>query len=1053
MATTKKATKKNTGLSVERSGSKFTCRWKLTMKATDAAAQKFRYRRHNGKKWSSWTEKAISKKATCCTFSLSASTTIKKIECQVNAQETGKSFSGWTTGKAAGVFTVDAPPTPSLSVSEDSANKTTFSWSINKSDTNAKWYYRCYYRTKCNKTPGSSTGWSAWTHAASSSYAYTDSGTNVTRTFQLKAVGPGGTSKIVQRYHYIGTAPVSSWNGSEPVSITKKSSYYAMTYSVNVKGSTYKVDSITPQYYIGTPLSTMAVPSDASWTDGTDYAYTSKKNTYALSITTSDLIGADECLWARVKTTHDGIESYSKAYRVLTGALTAPTCSISMGTPSSSGFSVTVTISDAGTEVPGAYAEVYLEKASATGIENHVYLGSIANGSSSATLTSTEDLTSETGYSIHVRNVTADGHSMVSDYYTYSTSMPSAPTLDSVSATTVAGKVHVAWTNNWSSATGTVIAWTDDPDNWMSNDEPETYEVTEKAAAWYITGLETGKTWYFKIRSFNESDDSTTYSPWSDEYEIDLSSAPAIPMLYLSDEVITEDGMVTAYWSYVSTDGTAQVSGVVVEMEYDDTEDEWTVGGTVGATTAAQHIDIYAKEQGWENGDVVYLALRTRSGSGGESDYSTPVQLAIAAAPTVSITATSFETSESVTETLVGDGSTRTFTTAHTMSASPTVTVDGTAATVSSYTDDTFTLSTAPDEDEEIVVAYTTTDNYILDKMSLTATVTATNSATLTTAIERAVAYPMERPDGTMTDGALGETIYVNTIAAESANSISIAAADLIGHLDDGAYYNLVVTVADVYGQEASSTVLFKVHWYHQAWNPTATFVTDSTNYITRITPVAGTDYVSGDTCDIYRLSADQPELVYSGAAFGTEYVDPYPAFGELSGYKVVTVTEYGDYITEDDEIADYDTTDDDDTTYAQLDPGTLVIDFNGKRVELPYNITLSNSWAKDFQRTAYLGGHVTGDHNRAVTRDLTSGTVIVKNGDAETMALVRSLARYAGLCHVRTPEGSSFTADVQVSEAQGFGSGTVDYSLTIQKVDTVGFDGMTYADWSEMQS
>jgi len=63
----------------------------------------------------------------------------------------------------------------------------------------------------------------------------------------------------------------------------------------------------------------------------------------------------------------------------------------------------------------------------------------------------------------------------------------------------------------------------------------------------------------------------------------------------------------------------------------------------------------------------------------------------------------------------------------------------------------------------------------------------------------------------------------------------------------------------------------------------------------------------------------------------------------------------------------------------------------------------------------------------------------------------MRALARHAGLCHVRTPEGSSFTASVQVSEDRGYDSATIDYNLTIQVVDTVGFDGMTYAEWVQI--
>ena len=826
-----------------------------------------------------------------------------------------------------------------------------------------------------------------------------------------------------------------------------------MTYNVNLVAATGQIDSIVPQWLIDTPTSSMAPSSGASWTDGGTFSYVSSKRNYALPINTTSQIGLDECLWGRIKTTHDGIDSFSSAYRIKTGRLTTPDLAISMSTPTAAGFTVSITVNDAGTDVPGAYMQVFLEKASKTGVANYIRIGTIANGSGSASITSSIDLTHESGYAIHVRNITADSKSMTSGYYSYKTTMPSAPTLTSVVNTTTSGKVYLTWTTNWSAATGTIIAWTDDPDNWTSNEEPETYEITERASNWFITGLETGKTWYFRVRSVKDESGNETLSAWSDDVSIDLSSAPAVPVLYLSDETITEDGMVTAYWSYVSTDGTGQISGTIVPATFSG--GVWTYGSPIGATTDAQHIDLYAADNNWTNGTVVYLALQTRSGSGGLSEYSTPVKLVIADKPTVTISSTGFTGTESLTENFLGDGVTDTFVCGNTMTATPTVTVGGSAATVSSYTGGTVVLASVPADGADVVISYTTSDNNILDEMAdLTATIATTNTTLLTVAIERAADYPMTRPDGEETVGPEGETIYVDSIKANATNSITITQADLIGRLDDGAYYRLIATAEDDFGQTVEEIKPFKVHWSHQAWRPTATFITDADNYIARITPIAGADYASGDTCDIYRIGMDGPELIYSGAQFGTEYVDPYPAFGVESGYKVVTITADNDYITPDNEFAEYDTTVLDLSPYTQLDPGLLVIDYSGDRIELPYNITLDNSWAKDFQRTTYLGGHVTGDHNKAVLRDLSAASVIVRGDDSDIEYQMRALARYAGLCHVRTPEGSSFVADVQVAkENQAYDTATVNYTLNIQKVDTVGFDGMTYAEWYELQN
>lgn len=1030
----------NTGQSISRNGNSFTAKW--TIKTKDVDWQKVRYRTYNGK-WGGWTTKKVGKKATSYTFDLSASGTFTNVEVQTQIKRKKKTASAWTSAK----FPLAAPAAPTLTVTNDSSNKTTFTWSSNHSATGGGMYQCCYYRTKCDANPDSDSGWGNWTEATQGTYTYTDNVQGQTRVFQIKARGPAGESAIITERHVLGAPPRATWT-NKPVSYTDKGSYYEMTASANLTGSTYAIDSVVPQYYIGTPDASINVPGGSNWSDGTTFNYDGSK-AYDLTINTNDIIGPDECLWVQIKTIHDSIESFSDTYRVITGRLTAPELSLNVSTPTASGFTVGVTVDNHGTSLPGAYMEMYLEKYSATGVENYILIGTIPNGTSTITITCTEDITGETGYALHTRNVSSDGVTMTSDYDSYSTTMPVAPTLDSVTPTSVAGKVYLSWTNSWSDATGVIIAWTDDQDNWMSNDDPEEYEVKELASNWFITGLETGKKWWFRIRSVKEENDSQTLSPWSSDLGIDLASAPAVPVLYLSAETITEDGMVTAYWSHVSTDGTGQIASDIVEATYSG--GVWTYGNPVVATKEAQHVDIYAAVQGWTNGTTKYLALRTRSGSGGMSDYSTPVKLVVAAKPTVNITANSFSGTDSATEYFLGDGATDTFQCANSMTVTPTVTVNGTAATVVSYTNGAVELSAAPADGADVVITYTTGDNKVLTGMPLTATITTTNSVELTVAIERAVTYPMLRPDGTLTDGAEGETIYVNTIAAESTNSISIQIDDILGRLDDGAWYNLIATVHDAYDQTAEKLIRFKVHWSHQSWAPTASFVTDPDNFIARITPIAGADYVSGDTCDIYRLSADQPELIVTGGTFGTEYVDPYPAFGPESGYKVVTVTATKDYITEDSTFGEYDTTDDPNTSYDQLDPGLLVIDFDADRIELEYNISLGNSWAKDFQRTAYLGGHVTGDHNRAVTRDTSASSLVVRGDDEEIAFKVRQLARYTGLCHVRTPEGSSFVADVQVSESQAYNSPTVDYDLSIQKVDPVGFDGMTYAEWDEI--
>lgn len=317
----------------------------------------------------------------------------------------------------------------------------------------------------------------------------------------------------------------------------------------------------------------------------------------------------------------------------------------------------------------------------------------------------------------------------------------------------------------------------------------------------------------------------------------------------------------------------------------------------------------------------------------------------------------------------------------------------------------------------------------------------AGDGGTTSVTIKRYGSFVATRPDGEASDGFDGETIYTGSFTGEVSN-LSITPDDLTGRLDDKCRYVLICAVSDSLGQTATSETVFTVAWTRQPEVPEATVTVDEENGIAVITVDEPDGYEAGDYCDIYRLSKDKPELIISGGSFDTEYVDPFPASG--GGYRCVNVTSNGDYIGE--------------AFNAWVDVShemkinEVVIDFDGdQQVRLPYNIDLGSKWKKDFERTVYLNGSVQGDWNKGITRDVTVNTVVLK-ADDERIRIMRQLADYAGICHVRTPEGSSYAADIQISESGSYGSELVSYDLTVSKVQPQGYDGMTLADWQDDQ-
>lgn len=550
--------------------------------------------------------------------------------------------------------------------------------------------------------------------------------------------------------------------------------------------------------------------------------------------------------------------------------------------------------------------------------------------------------------------------------------------------------IAVSWNHTWKAATSATISWAQNPDAWESTKEPSTYDISSvHASRWLISGLEPG-VWYVRVRLNVGKKEELISSPWSSLAEIDISASPHRPGLVLDKSVAAKGGEITASWSYVSGDGTKQAYAEIREAII--TGDGVTYGDILASAHSGQSANFKIPEE-WQEETTHYIACKTTSISGRASDgWSDPVGITVAK-PLVAVIE-----ADSLKEIVIDDGE-----------------------------DNTRTVTA-------------------LQSMPLTVKVTGAGGGLTTVAIERAEDYHMLRPDWHTHEGYKGETVAL--IRQQGEEEITIDTDDLIGVIDDGARYSLVATVSDSLGQSAEVRKTFEVHWEHQALTPTAEALVDMDRLAVKITPSAVEGMAADDTVDIYRLSADEPELIITEGKFGETYVDPYPAFGYDCGHRIVTKTKNGDYITAEGSPAWIDI-DEDDEDYLDIDD--IIIDFDGHRVRLPYNITLDNSWAKDFERVSYLGGSVVGDWNPAVTRDLSVKTVAVAVSDADIIKGMRMLSVHPGICHIRTPEGSSFEADIQVTEGQSYDKGTVEYSLKVQRVDPEDLEGMTLEEWEAL--
>lgn len=1036
------ATKPPTGLGISRAGGRFTCSWKIG-DSDYGGGQWFRYR-INGGSWTSATK--LGAKVTSRVIDLTStigsvkiiefavkglrkdySTGNKNNKTEYRCQSSDYVFKTWTAA---------IPDKPSLSFSRNS-NTGTFTWDVGDvNDTNNKIFTSVELQTwvsYSNSSAPQNPSISSQGKSGSVSYTETLSGNNLVRWVRVRSRGPAGDSAWATVSHTYGNPAVANLLAASSRAISSSVLQITAQWS-SAPSLLYPIDTLTIQYAIAVPTTTNLSAPSSGWTDAITVNSNGKGDTVVATV--SESIDTDECLWVRIKSNHDEYSKYSNARLAGTAALDTPGFNAN---PNFTTGDVAFTVTE-NTDCTVACTAIFYRP------ENNPSMDQIVAIFAHGTTTGTVNVPgivgkSKSSFGAYAFVGTYTGTVIKTILMRSPAAMDEdiaavAPAWVSLSAGSQDKSVRVNWAWSWAGAHSAEIGWADHDDAWESTDQPKTYLIEDKVTSWVVAGLEAGKRWYFRVRLKGLIDTDEVTGPWSAIYDYDLSSIPDRPGLILSKSVINSGQSVTARWAYSADDSTQQQYAEICLATI--TAGVVSYGAIIAKTTTAQTVEIV---RDWTADTTYYLCLRLTSTAGRVSEWSEPVALTVAPPVSVSleestnywilgqITTTEYEDFEPISQSITPPG----------------WTLHVTSPNLVGHTEYEGDVEHGNYRKIEYEPSQGATP--FIDGLPLTVTVTGAGSTgTTIVSVIRAEDYHIYRPDDSEIDGYEGETIATLSQTGESAMSISTD--DLVGCLDDGAKYIIRCTVIDKYGQTASLDYPFTVDWTHQPGIPSATVEIDEYQRIAIITPIAPDNYVAGDVCDIYRISTDKPELIVKGAAFGTAYVDPYPAFGDSSGHRIVTRTANGDYVTQSNELAwflcDFGIGD-------VIEEDLMVIDVNGDQIELPYDITLQNSWSKDFKRTSYLGGSVQGDWNPAVTRDISANTVIVRGEDLDDQIEMRRLAGYAGAAHIRTPDGSSVACDIQVRESQSYDSQRVSYSLAIKVVDPQAPEGMTLAEWNSM--
>ena len=1011
-------TKKPTGQKITREGNAFTFSWKIADKDY-STGQSLQWRVNSG----AWTNKSISATATSATVTVnfsnyapSADKLLMKIEFRVkgtraNFVERSSKYikyyfptpSEWAT--CAKSFERPDKAVITATWDDEAANQTVFSWTADASNTNFKFNRRCDYESvlveRCNYSDGKKAPWVA---GGLDRRNGTSAGAGGSATIvEDQTIANGSYTRWI-RVRTRGVRGAGDWAYSKHVYAkpytpenlkvirkTKTASGYTVTAKWDANATlAHPIDSMSLQYINIEPLAGMVCPSTDQWETAATVMDTNVRSGLAFDVPTRPT--TDQALYVRVLAQHDDRIADSAPVMVAAGPLANPTgLSVSVNT------STKIATINATNEcaIPGSFLAVYY---STPKKPTPFVIAIIPNGQTSVT------------------NVKCP---------------------DDDTATMTFGVQAVVGSYTAKTPTGGVSSYTVDK---LAESEIVNTGGTVPAAPRGITATQAGVPgsikvtwpWSWAEATFAELSWSDNPNAWNstdqpERFEVDrtnesewyISGLDAGITWYVRVRLGKTTGNETTYGQYsevASVDLASAPSIPVLTLSRgivalgDTFEASWTYVTNDGTPQASAEL-----------AEVIV--------SGGVTTYRTLATT---------------QTAQRVTL------NPRTLKWLNGSSHNLVVRVASASGQMCNAWSEAVSIGIAPDL--TATISATSLVNGELTEMPFTATVAGAGLGGITTlAIERAEPYEIDRPDESVFNGYEGETIAIFTQFGSA--QITIDLDDLIGTLDDGADYRVVATVQDTFGRSAQATPIpFTVNWTEKAIEPDATESTiDPDKVVAFLYPVAPEGASETATCDIYRMSVDKPVLIYRDATFGETYVDPYPTLGQFGRHRFVYKTATGSYITSDGRFA---WTDVDYDEYDIVNPDWNIIEWEGGRVELTNNIDLSTDWDKDFTQTQYLGGSIQGDWNPGVRRSGSVTGMIAVDAESDTVEALRRLATYAGICHVRTKDGSNFAADVQVSEdlAQKNAHRIASFGLKITRVDSETLDGMTLAEWEETQ-
>lgn len=606
-----------------------------------------------------------------------------------------------------------------------------------------------------------------------------------------------------------------------------------------------------------------------------------------------------------------------------------------------------------------------------------------------------------------------------SEYSSNSGTIPSTPSKITKHSVLTESSVQLYW-SAVANATAYDIEYTVNKSYFDVSDNVQTVTTDTGVTSRIISNLESGQTWFFRIRATN----SVGKSGWSSIYSILLGKIPAAPTTWSDATAIVADSYADLYWMHNSEDGSSQTAAQI----------EITVKGKTSVITLAgddilSEIGVASRYR-FDAGNVVIDPILDLSDFNIlDSDGNQIASKIVDYYDEGTILEWRVRTKGVLSTPNSGYGE---------WSTKRTIIIYGTPAIeleVSNEPDYSSILDLLTEYPIYIrAVAYPQTQSAVGWNVKITSN----------------QAYITEDHVGRLVRIGEGAEVYSKYFPATSNEFLlNLSAGDV--DLESTRSYTITVDVALSSGLRTSSSLSFDVEWGDNIYIPDAEVSIDDTAYLAYISPFCTDSYnrlINDAILSVYRREYDgRFVLIQDGIPNDRSITitDPHPAL-DYARYRIVAmskttgiigyydmpdvpiketgiVIQWGEHWES--FIREYDSPD-------QREEET----WSGTVLRLPYNVSISDDYEMDTNLVEYIGRSHPVSYYGTQLGVSGSWSTDVPRDDTETIFALRRLAIYTGNVYVREPSGVGYWAKINVSMSKNYKDMLIPVTLDVTRVE-----------------